>query len=116
MRGLRLMNQFIKDHAVGSLLAALMLLCLSVFGYTFQETISLRARVWDLEQQSAGQQAEQDALKESLEQRTDQIGKQIESLSKSMDNRLLDIRDMVKTLINVLSDSDMPSGTAHAGG
>lgn len=111
------MNKFFKDHAIGSVMSAMMLLCLAVFGYTFQETVSLRARVCSVEQNCASNRARQDALKESLNQHTKQMRERMDQMSKTLDTRLTDIRGMIQTLINVLAVEETTASAAqHAGG
>lgn len=104
------LKQFITDHFVSVIFTMLMMICLAVFGYTFSETVEMRGRVHALERWSARQEAETVALKAALDQRTDGIEQRMETMSKTLDARLEDIRDMVQTLIDVLKDEPQRAG------
>lgn len=102
--------RFITNHFVSVIFTALMLICLAVFGYTFSETMEMRGRVNALERWTATQEAKTEALKTALDQRTAEIERSMDKMSKTLDVRLQDIRDMVQTLIDVLKDEPQRAG------
>lgn len=104
------LKRFITDHFVSVTFTTLILICLGVFGYTFSETMEVRSRVQALERWTARQEAESEALKVALDQRTAEIERSMDKMSDNLDVRLKDIRDMVQTLIDVLSNEPQRAG------